>query len=172
MHVSIDQYHFCTTNRHVHQDQYVEKTDFIYLKTWCDRVTYCQRGLFFLLTLYLSKVIFWRTNSSIYCKYVEEIKNYCAGKINDWWLTDECISMYPIERERGVKIIVHNYLNVIPEAGGGAHLNTYLFSSSRSLIIDSSSCRWPVSTAIIICMGLRNCGRNTIYNGYLAMLQL
>ena len=24
MHFSIDQYHFCTTNRHVHQDQYVE----------------------------------------------------------------------------------------------------------------------------------------------------
>ena len=35
-----------TTNRHVYQDQYV-KTDFIYLKVWCESATFCQRGFFF-----------------------------------------------------------------------------------------------------------------------------
>ena len=31
----------------------MSKTDIIYLKIWCDNVTFCQRGLFFLLTLYM-----------------------------------------------------------------------------------------------------------------------
>ena len=29
----------------------MSKTDFVYLKIWCDSVTFCQRGHFFLLTL-------------------------------------------------------------------------------------------------------------------------
>ena len=47
MHFSIDQYHFCTTYRHVHQDQYVEN-GFLFISRFGAIVSQFVRGDIFL----------------------------------------------------------------------------------------------------------------------------
>ena len=48
----------------------MSKTDFIYLKMWCDSVTFCQRGHFFWLTLYICNI----SSTCIICMSVFWIK--------------------------------------------------------------------------------------------------
>ena len=94
----------------------MSKTDFIYLKIWCDSVTICQRGHFFWLTLYID---FSRGEHSYVLLYVLHESEGAGTALYFWWYrltTIVCIRSL---------FITYSYFNI--SAGYNHMLITYMY---------------------------------------------